>query len=92
MEELIYPNQGIITEMAVLQFTEAGIGVIIGLVLGTILGADDRTHIMVIHHKEAKIMMARILLEVPLQAGVGATTINFSGAEVKCMLITQVPG
>ena len=71
---LIYPNQGIITEMAVLQFIEAEIRVITGLVLGTILGADDRTHIMVIHHKEAKIMMARILLEVPLQAGVATTT------------------
>ena len=89
---LIYPNQGIITEMAILQFIEAEIEVITGLVLGTILGADVRTHIMVIHHKGAKIMMARILLEAPLQAGVGATTINLSGAEVKCMLITQVPG
>ena len=48
---LTYPNQGITTVMAVLQLIEAALGVITGLVLGTILGADDRTHIMVIHHK-----------------------------------------
>ena len=85
---LFHPHQGIITEMAIL---EAETEVIIGLALGTMLGADVRTHIMVIYHKEAKLMMARILLEAPLQAGVGATTINLSGAEVKCMLITQAP-
>ena len=73
---LIYPNQGIITEMAVLQFIEAEIRVITGLVLGAILGADVRTHIMVIHHKGAKIMIAKVLFLAgeTLQAGVATTT------------------
>ena len=79
---LIYPNQEIIIEMAALQFIEAEIGVITGLVLGTILGADDRTHIMVIHHKGATIMIAG----ETLQAGVATTTtLGFPGAE-------EVPG
>ena len=77
--------------MATLQFIKAEIEVITGLALETILGADVRTHIMVIHHKQAKIMMVRLHLEAHLQAGVEATTINLSGAEVKCMLITQAP-
>ena len=68
----------ITTGMAVLQFIEVE-GVITGSALGAILGADVRTHIMVFHHKGARIMIAKILFLAgeTLQAGVGATTVNF---------------
>ena len=67
----------ITTGMAVLQFIEVE-GVITGSALGAILGADVRTHIMVFHHKGARIMIAgETLAGETLQAGVGATTVNF---------------